>query len=58
MDDLQLMLLLLAVLGDVSDAAPRQAQLHLRGVVFGGLVTLSKTEKGKVALEEPNMILL
>lgn len=41
-DNLQFVLLLLAVFGDVGDAAPRQSQLHLRGLVFGGLVTLAE----------------
>jgi len=44
-DYLKFMLLLFAIFRNVSDATPIQSQLHLGGLVFGGLVTL-KAEKG------------
>lgn len=39
-DDLQLVLLLLAVFWDVSDTAAGQEELHLRGLVFRRLIAL------------------
>lgn len=53
-DNLQFVLLLLAIFGDVGDAAPGQSQLHLRGVVFGRLVALRG--RMKEAAEWPDMM--
>lgn len=44
-DDLQLVLLLLAVFGDVSDAAAGQQELHLRSLVFRGFIALRHVER-------------
>jgi len=45
MDDLQFMLLFLAVFGNVCDTAARQEELHLWSLVFGGLVALRERER-------------